>query len=227
MNIAWIIAALGLLGTTISPYMLFWQASEEREEKKSVVQAKSAEFDTILGMSYSTILAYCMMISGAAVLYGHTADIQTMSGLAEALKPISSQYAFALFSIGVIVSGFLAIPVLAGSTAYAVADAFGWREGMDNKVSDAKDFYLVFVGSLVLGDIIDVSPISVVDALYYSQVLDGVLLPCLIVIVLLLANNKTIMGEFKNGKFNNIFSLFTLIVAAVLSLYMFWSLIKA
>lgn len=225
MHAAWIIAALGLLGTTISPYMLFWQASEEKEEKKTVVQAKSAQLDTVLGMSYSNILAYCMIISGAAVLYGHAGNIQTMSGLANALKPVSTQYAFMLFSLGVIVSGLLAIPVLAGSTAYAVADAFGWRAGMDDKVSDAKGFYLVFIGAMILGDIIDMSPISVVDALYYSQVLDGILLPFLIVIILVLANNQSIVGEFKNGKFNNIFAIFTFVITVVLTIDMFWGLL--
>ena len=226
MHTAWIIAALGMLGTTISPYLLFWQASEEKEEKKTVVQAKSAHLDTVLGMSYSNILAYCMIISGAAVFFGHTGDIQTMGALANALKPVSSQYAFALFSIGVIVSGLLAIPVLAGSTAYAVADAFGWRAGMDDKVSDAKGFYLVFLGAMILGDIIDMSPISVVDALYYSQVLDGILLPFLIVIILILANNRSIMGELKNGKFNNIFATLTFVITTALSVDMFYNIIK-
>lgn len=225
MHSAWIIAALGMLGTTISPYMLFWQAAEEKEEKKTVVQAKSARLDTVLGMSYSNILAYCMIISGAAVLYGHAGGVQTMGQLANALKPVSSQYAFMLFSIGVIVSGLLAVPVLAGSTAYAVADAFGWRAGMDDKVSDAKGFYLVFIVAMLLGDIIDMSPISVVDALYYSQVLDGILLPFLIVIILVLSNNRSIMGELKNGTFNNIFAVLTFIVTTILTIDMFWGLV--
>ncbi|BCD67858.1 Nramp family divalent metal transporter [Nitratiruptor sp. YY09-18] len=142
----WILAALGLLGTTISPYLLFWQASEEKEEKKSVVQADEVNFDTLVGMVWSNLLAYCMIITGAAMLYGQGDAIQDISTLAIALKPAAGEYAFALFAIGVIVSGFLAVPVLAGSTAYAVADTFGWREGMDNKISDAKGFYFVFVG---------------------------------------------------------------------------------
>lgn len=222
---AWIIAALGLLGTTISPYLLFWQAAEEREEKKSVVQAKSVERGTIIGMTYSTLLEYCMIISGAVVLYGHGGNLQTMEDVAQALRPVSSDYAFALFSIGVVVSGLLAIPVLSGSTAYAVADAFGWRAGMDNKVSDAKGFYLVFIGAMLIGDLIDLSAISAVDALYYSQVLDGVLLPVLIVIVLMLANNPHIMGAHTNMRFNNAFALVTLVVTLTLSVTMFWQML--
>ncbi len=181
MESAWIVAALGMLGTTISPYMLFWQASEEKEEKKSVVQANEVGFDTVVGMLYSNLLAYCMIIAGAVMLYGVDIGMEDVSTLASALEPAAGEYAFALFSLGIVVSGFLAIPVLAGSTAYAVADTFGWREGMDYKVSDAKGFYIVFVGALVVGDLIDLIPeISVVEALYYSQVLDGMLIPLLI-----------------------------------------------
>ena len=219
---AWVMAALGLLGTTISPYLLFWQAAEEEEEKKTVVQAKSVEADTIIGMTYSNLLAYCMIVSGAVMLYGHGAQIQTMADLAQALRPVSPDHAFALFAVGVVVSGLLAIPVLAGSTAYAVADAFGWRRGMDNKVSDARGFYLVFLGAMLFGDLIDMSSVSPVDALFYSQVLNGVLLPVLIAIVLALANNRQIMGEHVNTRFDNALSLFTLAVTTTLTGLLLW-----
>ncbi len=222
MQWAWIIAALALLGTTISPYLLFWQAAEEGEEKKTVVQAESVAVDTIIGMSYSNLLANCMIISGAVMLYGQSDGIQTMEALPLALQPVSPQYAFALFSIGVIVSGLLAIPVLAGSTAYGVADAFGWREGMDHKVSDARGFYLVFLGAMLFGNLVDMSPLSAVDALYYSQVLNGMLLPVLIGIVLTLANNRQIMGRYVNGRFNNILSLLTLLLTTALTLVLAW-----
>jgi len=227
MNMAWIIAALGLLGTTISPYLMFWQAAEEKEEHTTVVQADEADFDTIVGMTYSNILAYAMIISGAVMFYYNNVHIndQTIIGIAQALKPVGDGYSFALFSVGIVVSGLLAIPVLAGSTAYAVADTFRWRAGMDNKVSDAKGFYIVFVGAMIVGDLIDLSPISVVDALYYSQVLDGILLPFLLVIALMLSNNKNIMGQYTNSRFNNGFTLFTLIITVSLSAFMIWNLI--
>ena len=224
-NMAWATAALGLLGTTISPYLLFWQAAEEREEKKTVVQAQAVAADTVVGMAYSNLLAYCMIVSGALVLYGH-GELETLEQIAAALRPVASRYAFALFSLGVLVSGLLAIPVLAGSTAYAVADAFGWRAGMDNQVSDAKGFYLVFLGAMLIGDAIDLSGLSAVDALYYSQVLDGVLLPLLIVIVLLLANDRRIMGEFTNTRFNNAFAAFALLVTLALTGIMAWQWIR-
>jgi NRAMP (natural resistance-associated macrophage protein)-like metal ion transporter len=136
MELAFILAALGLLGTTISPYMIFWQASEEKEEHATVSQAKMMDFDTAVGMVYSNLIAYAIIVSSAVMLFGHK-EIQTVADAALALKPVAGEYAFLIFSIGVIVAGFLAIPVLAGSSAYAVADTFGWREGMDYKVSDA------------------------------------------------------------------------------------------
>ncbi len=220
---AWVIAALGMLGTTISPYLLFWQAAEEKEEKKSVVQADEVGFDTLVGMLYSNLLAYCMIITGAVMLHGTQADIQDVSTLAEALRPAAGDHAFILFALGIIVSGFLAIPVLAGSTAYAVADTFGWREGMDYKVSDAKGFYVVFVGALIVGDLIDMSPhLSVVDALYYSQVFNGLLIPLLISIALMISTNSNIMGDYTGTRFEKIFSMLALAITLSLSVVMVW-----
>ncbi|WP_456486089.1 Nramp family divalent metal transporter [Hydrogenimonas sp.] len=210
---AWAVAALGLMGTTISPYLLFWQASEEKEEKNSVVQADEVGFDTAVGMAWSNLLAYTMIIAGAMMLHKAHADIQDISSLSEALKPAAGPFAFSLFAIGILVSGFLAIPVLSGSTAYAVADTFGWREGMDNKVSDAKGFYIVFIGSLIVGDIIDLMPqISAIDALYYSQVIDGMLIPVLIGIAIMIGRNRAIMGKYISTRFENIFASLAMVV---------------
>ena len=225
-SISWVMAALGLLGTTMSPYLLFWQASEEHEEKASVVQADEVEFDTVIGMIWSNILAYCMIITGAIFLYGYNAsqDIQT---LALALAPVAGKYAFALFCIGIIISGLLAIPVLAGSTAYAVADTFGWREGLSEKVSDAKGFYVVFVGAMIIGACIDILPnINAVEALYYSQVLDGMLIPILIAILYIISTNKSIMGEYDATKFERAFALLSLSVTTILSIIMIMQWIR-
>jgi len=218
----WFIAALGLLGTTISPYLLFWQTAEEKEEKHTVVQIKEVSLDTAVGMVYSNLLAYTMVITGALTLYGkNCSDLTT---LAETLKPAVSDYAFTFFTLGLIVSGLLAIPVLASSTAYAVADTFGWREDMDYKVSDAKGFYFVFLGSLLIGDLINILPnITPVEALYYSQVLDGILLPIILFILLLIGNNREIMGEYRATLFQNIFTLFTLLVSLFLTVSTLWN----
>ena len=223
-DLSFILAALGLLGTTISPYMIFWQASEEKEEHATVSQARIMRFDTAIGMVYSNIIAYAIIVSSAVMIFGHT-EIQTIKDAALALKPVAGDYAFFIFSVGVVVSGFLAIPVLAGSSAYAVADTFGWREGMDYKVSDAKGFYIVFLGSLLVGNIIDLSGISAVDALYYSQVFDGILLPVLSGILLILGNNRRILGDYTNGRLNNIFLLLTFFVSFIATIYMFIRLI--
>ena len=225
-DLAFVLAALGLLGTTISPYMIFWQASEEKEEHATVSQAKVMTLDTAVGMIYSNVIAYAIIVSSAVMIFGHT-EIQTIKDAALALKPAAGDYAFFIFSIGVVVSGFLAIPVLAGSSAYAVADTFGWREGMDYKVSDAKGFYVVFLGSLLVGNIINLSEISAVDALYYSQIFDGILLPVLSGLLLILGNNKKILGEYTNGIFNNLFLLITFFVSSIATVYMFVSLLKS
>ncbi len=224
---AWLLAALGLLGTTISPYLLFWQAAEEREEHNTVVQARSVSTDTLLGMSYSNLLAYCVILSGAVMLHGQPVPPGTLPEIASALQPVAAHHAFLLFALGIIVSGLLAIPVLAGSTAYAVADAFGWRAGMDNRISDAKGFYLVFLGSMLVGDLIEMSPLSTVDALYYSQVLDGMLLPLLLVIVLRLANDRQLMGEYVNGRLSNALVGLALLATSALTITLFWQIMTA
>ena len=221
-NLAFVLSALGLLGTTISPYMVFWQASEEKEEHATVVQAKEVELDTVLGMVYSNVIAYAIIVSSALTLYGHR--VETVRDAALSLKPVAGEYAFLLFSLGVIISGLLAVPVLAGSSAYAVADTFGWREGLENRVSDAKGFYLVFLGSLLLGDLIDLSPVTAVEALFYSQVFDGVLLPVISALLFVLGNSS-ILGDYRNSLGTNILLALTFLISLISTVYLFYSLL--
>jgi len=197
ISTAFAFAALGLLGTTISPYLLFWQASEEKEEHKSVAQAKEVAWDMAIGMIYSNLIAFCIILMGALMLHGTGHSLGTVEDAALALLPLGKENAFVLFTVGILAAGFLAIPVLAGSTAYAVADTLGWREGLDYRVSDAKGFYTVFFGALIIGDLIYMSSFSAVQALYYSQILDGILLPILVGILLLLNNNSKIMEAIR------------------------------
>ncbi len=215
---AFLLAALGLLGTTVSPYLLFWQAAEEREEHKTVAQAREVAWDTAIGMVYSNLIAFSIIIVAAVVLHGRGLPLESVRDAAMALEPLGTERAFLLFSIGILASGFLAIPVLAGSTAYAISDAFGWREGLDHKVSDAKGFYAVFFGALIIGDTIYLSPLSAVEALYYSQILDGMLLPLLVLILLFLNNDERIVGESRNSRFNNIFGSLTLLFSMAFTL---------
>lgn len=222
VNSVYVLAALGLLGTTISPYLLFWQASEEKEEHKSVAQAKSVAIDTASGMIYSNLIAFAIIISSAVMLHGNMLSLNTVKDAIIALQPLGKETAVILFSFGILSAGFLSIPVLAGSTAYAVADTFGWREGMDYKVSDAKGFYAIFFGALIIGDFIYLSPLTAVQALYYSQILDGILLPILVGILLFLNQNKDIVGHLKNSKFNVIFGWLTLIISLVFTIIMLY-----
>lgn len=222
---AFFMAALGLLGTTISPYMMFWQATEEKIEHKTVVQIEDATLDTVAGMIYSNVVAYFIIIAAAYTLFGHHIFVSTIKEAAIAIKPVAGSFSFSLFSIGIIAAGFIAIPVLAGSSAYAIADLFGWRKGFEEKVSSAKGFYIVFLGSLLIGDIINLSPISAVNALYYSQILDGMLLPFLVAVIAIVANNKKIMGDFTNTAFNNIFCFVTFIISLACIVIMLWQMI--
>ncbi len=224
LKMAYILAALGLLGTTISPYLLFWQSSQEREEQKTVVQVEEVKLGTVIGMIYSNIIAYAIIVASAAEFFGKDIELNTVKSAAIALRPFAGEYAFLLFSIGIIFSGLLAIPVLAGSAAYAVANTFGWREGLKNKVSDAKGFYAVFFGALVIGNFIQFLSISTVDALYYSQILDGILIPIIVGILLLLCNKNEILKEHTNGLWSNLFATITLIITGSLSIIMFYQM---
>ncbi|SNR86122.1 Nramp family divalent metal transporter [Desulfurobacterium atlanticum] len=225
-NLSFIIAALGLLGTTISPYLLFWQSSQEREEQKTVVQVEEVKLGTVVGMVYSNLVAYAIIVAAAAEFFGKNVKLDTVKDAALALKPFAGEYAFALFSIGIIFSGLLAIPVLAGSAAYAVANTFGWREGLKNRVSDAKGFYAVFFGALVIGSFMQFFSISTVDALYYSQVLDGILIPIIVGILLLLCNKKELLGKYTNGIWSNVFGFITFFITAILSVIMVYQMVS-
>ena len=219
-------ALVGMIGTTISPYMLFWQAAEEVEEKHKVLHAKELEMDTIIGMSWSNIIAAFIIISAGATLFVHNIHIENISDIAIALQPIAGDFAYGLFAIGIIVSGILALPVLAGSTAYAISDIFGWREGLDKKIHLAKGFYLTIVVAMILGTIIAFLPIKPVSFLYYTQVLNGFLTPFLITILLILCNNKEIMGRnHTNGKVKNFIGILSVIVLVILDVFLLIGLV--
>ncbi len=221
-------AVAGIIGTTISPYLLFWQASDELEEHKTILRPKELEIDTAVGMIWSNVIAGFIIIAAATTLFttGIT-FIDTPEQAAAALRPLAGDLAYLLFALGIIVSGFLALPVLAGSTAYAVSETFGWREGLDRKFSFAKGFYFVFLASLLVGAILAFLPINPMHFLYYTQVLDGLLLPFLIVILLLLCNNRSVMGPDVNTKWKNIIALVFLIFMCIVDAFLILHLIPA
>ena len=214
----YITTIVAILGTTISPYLFFWEASEEVEEeksegRKSVGQRRGAtdeeikkeKIDTITGMVFCNVVFYFVIVSAGATLHatGQT-NIQSATEAAQALRPLAGNLATVLFAVGLIGAGLLAIPVLTGSAAYAVAETFGWRSGLDEKPRHAKKFYGVIALSTLVGVAIDFLGINPITALFWTAVINGVVAPPLLVVVMLVANNKQAMGERTNGIFTNI-----------------------
>jgi NRAMP (natural resistance-associated macrophage protein)-like metal ion transporter len=228
VNVDWAHAALGffwpridfsfdalmmvvaLLGTTISPYLFFWQASHEVEElrrKGGVPLAQAPErapgallrirFDTVSGMVFSNVIALAIMLAAAVTLHAHgVTDIQTSAQAAQALRPIAGNQAFLLFALGIISTGLLAVPVLAGSAAYAVSEALAWGGGLDHNWKEARGFYTIVIGCTVAGTLLDFTPVDPVKALFYSAVINGVISVPIMAMLVLLASNRNALGEF-------------------------------
>ncbi len=202
---------LGILGTTISPYLFFWQASQEVEEERSQGRnparhrgATDGELqrlrtDTVTGMFASNVVMYFIILTTAATLHTHgKTDIQTARQAAEALRPLAGRGAYWLFTLGLIGTGMLGVPVLAGSSAYALAEAAAWRGSLERKPWQARKFYGVLAAALILGCGIDFAGFDAVKMLFWSAVLNGALAPPLILLVLLLTSNPEVMGERVN-----------------------------
>ena len=202
---------VAIFGTTISPYLFFWQASQEVEEIKNVKArkplAKSPEqgpdalarikVDTYIGMAFSNLVALAIIFTTAATLHAAgTTDIQTSSQAAEALKPIAGPFAFAIFAMGVIGTGLLAIPVLAGSAAYAIGEALKWPTGLDRKPKKAQAFYGTIVAATLSGIAITLSPLDPIKALFWSAVINGLVAVPVMTIMMFMSSNKNIMGKY-------------------------------
>ena len=227
---AYFLTALGLLGTTITPFLFFWQAKQEVEERKSkqelIVEAKREDMKVTPGFVYSNIISFFIIISTAAVLHDHgIVAIGTAGDAARALEPLVGSFSTYLFAIGIIGSGLMAIPILAASTAYVVAESFGWRDSLSDKVNQAKGFYTVLTASLLVGVGIAISGINPIQALLYSQVLNGILGPLLVVLILFICNDKKIMGNYVNRWFDNLFGWLSVVVMTLGSAGLFWQLI--
>ena len=202
---------VAVFGTTISPYLFFWQAALEVEEveanpkahalKQSPSQAPSQlrriNIDTYVGMGLSNAIALFIIIATAATLHqSGIVDIETSAQAAEALRPIAGPLAFLLFSLGIIGTGMLAIPVLAGSAAYAVAETFRWRRGLDRKPREARGFYAIVALATLGGTALTFSPIDPIRALFWSAVINGVISVPVLIVMMLLAGNAEVMGKF-------------------------------
>jgi NRAMP (natural resistance-associated macrophage protein)-like metal ion transporter len=203
---------VGILGTTISPYLFFWQASVEVEEMKNkkrhlVVNKKiihEMRQDVDFGMTFSGFVMYFIILTTGTVLFkGGIHQIDTVEQAAMALKPLAGNLAYLLFAIGVIVTGLIAIPVLSGSLSYIFSETFGWEQGLDKKFHEAKGFYFIIAISLLLGLSLNYIGISPIKALIYTAILYGITAPVLIAIILHISNNKKIMGKFVNTWITN------------------------
>lgn len=222
------ILIVAILGTTLSPYLAFWQANEEAEEKREQFGNRSLvcqfrplakkelhhmRVDTRLGMFFSNFIAFFIIVLTSTVLFNAgITDIETVRDAAEALRPLAGQYSYLLFTIGLIVSGLLAIPVLAGSAAYVLSEIFGWEASLDDKFSQARQFYIVLIASAVIGLFIPMLGISPIKALFYTAILHGIIAPFLIGILIHMSNNPAIVGPNINSHSLNIVSYATMLI---------------
>ena len=202
---------VAVFGTTISPYLVFWQSSQEVEEihdhsgeasllehpAEAAGELRRIRWDTVIGMAFSNLIAMSIMIATAVTLNAHgVADIQTASQAAQALRPVAGEFAFALFALGIVGTGLLAVPVLAGSAAYAIAEMQGWRSGLELKPRQALGFYGVIAAAVLVGVALDFSPIDPIRALVWSAVINGVISAPIMIVTMLVASRRDKMGRF-------------------------------
>ncbi|WP_211254980.1 NRAMP family divalent metal transporter [Nevskia soli] len=207
----YIVGVVAVFGTTLSPYLFFWQASEESEDERTTAGAEplltfpsqaATEFrririDTYAGMGYSNIIALCIIVTTAATLHAHgITDIQTSAQAAEALRPIAGRFASTVFAIGIVGTGLLAIPVLAGSASYAVGEAMQWPVGLGRRPSEAKAFYGVIACATLLGFGINFVGFNPIKALFWTAVINGVVAVPLMIVIMLMTAQSRVMGPF-------------------------------
>ncbi|UAJ15077.1 NRAMP family divalent metal transporter [Aquirufa lenticrescens] len=219
-NKEYIAILVGILGTTISPYLFFWQASVEVEEmnvhkrvmvNKRIIQEMEQDVD--FGMGFSGFVMYFIILTTGTVLYkSGIHQIDTVEQAALALKPLAGDMAYILFATGIIGTGLIAIPVLSGSLSYIFTETFGWEQGLNKKFHEAKGFYSIIAFSLLVGLSLNYIGISPIDALIYTAILYGMTAPVLIAIILHISNNKEIMGENINSRLSNLLGLAALVI---------------
>jgi NRAMP (natural resistance-associated macrophage protein)-like metal ion transporter len=210
----YVTTVVAIFGTTISPYLFFWQASQECEELRAVEadkplrdhpeqalrQMRRMRLDTVIGMGFSNLIAFFIMLTTAATLHAHgVTDIQSSEQAAEALRPLAGRFAFLLFSMGIIGTGLLAVPVLAGSSAFALAETFRWRRGLDLAPLRGARFYGVIAVSTLIGVALGFSPIDPIRALYWAAVVNGVISAPIMATMMFMSANPKVMGSFVIG----------------------------
>lgn len=227
---------VAVLGTTISPYLFFWQAAQEVEDNyrrpKAVSLKSNPEYtaehlsrikaDTFIGMGFSNVIALCIMLATAVTLnLNGIMEIQTASQAAEALRPVAGEFAFALFALGIIGTGLLAVPVLAGSAAYAVSEIAGWKAGLSHGFKEARGFYLIIALATGLGTLMSVFELDPIKALLWSAIVNGVISVPIMVVMMLIGQSKAIMGELTISLRHRFFGWAATTVMALAVLLMF------
>ena len=224
-----------MLGTTISPYLFFWQASQEVEDshrRPNVRELrKHPEYvaehlsrikqDTFVGMTFSNLIALCIVIATAVTLneQGVTA-IQTSAQAAEALRPVAGEFAFAVFAMGIVGTGLLAVPVLAGSAAYAVSELFGWRAGLSHGFRQARGFYLIIIAATGIGTVMSAFEIDPIRALVWSAIVNGVISVPIMVVLMLIGQSNKLMGNYTISFRHRFFGWAATLVMAVAVAFM-------
>lgn len=220
---------VGVLGTTISPYLFFWQCSEEVEDlrmqrnaapllhdaRSAAGELRRIRWDTWAGMLYSNLIAYFVMLAAAVTLHrAGVTDIQTAAQAAAALRPLAGAFAFYLFGLGILGVGAIGVPVLAGSAGYALAEAMGWSSSLESSTHDARAFYTVIGASMLLGVVLGFTPISPMRALFYSAVINGAVAVPLLIVVLLLTARASVMGAYTSGPLARLLGWITVVLMA-------------
>jgi len=216
----YLINIVAILGTTISPYLFFWQASQEVEEavankkiramglgvpKITIRDIRRLRADTTFGMIFSNLIMFFIIVTTASTLHRNGITfIATAPEAAEALRPLAGDFSFLLFALGIVGTGFLAVPVLAGSASYALSEAFGWKEGLYRKFTQAQGFYGVIILATLVGLLVNYTPVSPFQLLYYTAILNGFCAPPLLVLIMLISNNTKILGKHTNGMLSNV-----------------------
>jgi len=221
---------VAVFGTTISPYLFFWQASQEVEDARRSGDSSELRLhptyvaehlsrikqDTWFGMTFSNLIALCIVIATAVTLNEHgITDIQSSAQAAEALRPVAGEFAFFVFALGIIGTGLLAVPVLAGSAAYAVSELFGWKSGLSRGFQDAKGFYLIIIAATGIGTALSVLDIDPMKALVWSAIVNGVISVPILVVLMLIGQSERLMGRYTISNRHRFFGWAATIVMAI------------
>lgn len=227
---------VGVFGTTISPYLFFWQASQEvedmhinghkgllhEEEALGKAEIRRIQWDTWSGMLYSNVAAYFIILATAVTLHvAGVTDITTAAQAAQALRPLAGEFAYLLFAMGILAVGLIAVPVLAGSAAYALSEVFGWGSSLEDKVTQAKKFYFIIALSVLGALVIQYSPINPIKALFWSAVINGLVAVPLMVAILILASRSSVMGSYVASKLTLGLGWFATVLMALAAVVMF------